>query len=87
MRIKFDCDPGVSKFTVSRVDADIDEDVTQPRERRLDGIPFVCLWLDASYLKVRENRRVVSKAVVIAIAVRGGRRTQGAPREPGQAST
>ena len=65
------CDSGVSKSTVSRVCADIDEDVTEPRERRLDGIPFVSMWLDATYLKVRENRRVVSKAVVIATAVRG----------------
>ena len=65
------CDSGVSKSTVSRICADIDEDVTELRERRLDGIPFVYLWLDATYLKVRENRRVVSKAVVIATAVRG----------------
>jgi putative transposase len=65
------CDSGVSKSTVSRICADIDEDVTELRERRLDGIPFVSLWLDATYLKVRENRRVVSKAVVIATAVRG----------------
>ena len=65
------CDSGVSKSTVSRICADIDEDVTELRERRLDGISFVYLWLDATYLKVRENRRVVSKAVVIATAVRG----------------
>ena len=65
------CDSGVSKSTVSRICADIDEDVTELRERRLDGIPFVYLWLDATYLKVRENRRVISKAVVIATAVRG----------------
>jgi putative transposase len=65
------CDSGVSKSTVSRICADIDEDVRELRERRLDGIPFVYLWLDATYLKVRENRRVVSKAVVIATAVRG----------------
>ena len=65
------CDSGVSKSTVSRICADIDEDVTELRERRLDGIPFVYLWLDATYLKVRENRRVVPKAVVIATAVRG----------------
>jgi transposase-like protein len=65
------CDSGVSKSTVSRICQDIDEDVTELRTRRLDGIPFVYLWLDATYLKVRENRRVVSKAVVIATAVRG----------------
>ena len=64
-------DSGVSKSTVSGICADNDEDVTELRERRLDGIPFVYLWLGATYLKVRENRRVVSKAVVIATAVRG----------------
>jgi hypothetical protein len=65
------CDLGVSKSTVSRICQDIDEDVTELRTRRLDGIPFAYLWLDATYLKARENRRVVSKALVIAIAVRG----------------
>jgi putative transposase len=65
------CDSGVSKSTVSRICANIDEDVTELRERRLDGIPFVSLWLDATHLKVRENGRVVSKAVVIDRRVRG----------------
>ena len=54
-----------------RVCWDIDEDVTELRTRRLDGIPFVYPWLDAAELRVRENRRVVSKAVLIATAVRG----------------
>ena len=44
------CDSGVSKSTVSRICADIDEDVTELRERRLDGIPLVSMWLDATYL-------------------------------------
>ena len=67
------CDSGVSKSTVSRICAAIDEDVTELRERRLDGIPFVSMWLDATYLKVRENRWIVSKAVVIATVMRGDR--------------
>ncbi len=65
------CDSGVSKSTVSRICQDIDEDVTELRARRLDGIPFASLPLDAAELKVGENRRVVSKAVVIATAVCG----------------
>jgi putative transposase len=56
---------------VSRMCADIDEDVTELPTCCLDGIRFVYLWLDATYLKVWESRRVVSKAVVIATAVRG----------------
>ena len=63
------CESGVSKSTVSRIYRDIDEDVTDLRERRLDDMPFVYLWLDADYLKVRANLWVVSKAVVIATAV------------------
>ncbi len=65
------CDSGVSKSTVSRICRDINEDVTELRTRRRDGIPFVYLMLETTYLKARENRRIVSKAVVIATAVRG----------------
>jgi len=66
------CDSGASRSTVSQtLPGHIDEDVTELRTRRLDGITFVDLWLDATYLKVWEDRRVVSKAVVIGTAVRG----------------
>jgi transposase-like protein len=64
------CDSGVSKSTVSRICAQIDADVAVLRTRRLDHQPFVYVWLDATYLHVRENRRVVSKAVVIATGLR-----------------
>ena len=64
------CDSGVSKSTVSRICAQIDADVAVLRTRRLDHQPFVYVWLDATYLHVREHRRVVSKAVVIATGLR-----------------
>jgi putative transposase len=64
------CDSGVSKSTVSRICAQIDADVAVLRTRRLDHQPFVYVWLDATYLHVRENRQVVSKAVVIATGLR-----------------
>lgn len=64
------CESGVSKSTVSRICAGIDADVTVLRTRRLDHQPFVYVWLDATYLHVREERRVVSKAVVIATGLR-----------------
>lgn len=64
------CDSGVSKSTVSRICAQIDADVAVLRTRRLDHQPFVYVWLDATYLHVRENRHVVSKAVVIATGLR-----------------
>lgn len=69
------CDTGISKSTVSRICKAIDADVTVLRERRLDHIPFVYLWLDATYVHVREHHHVVSKAVVIATGLRAdGRR-------------
>ncbi len=64
------CDSGISKSTVSRICAQIDADVHVLRTRRLDHQPFVYVWLDATYVHVRENRHVVSKAVVIASGLR-----------------
>jgi transposase-like protein len=64
------CDSGVSKSTVSRVCAEIDAGVATLRQRRLDHQPFVYMWLDATYLHVRENHQVTSKAVVIATGLR-----------------
>ena len=60
---------GVDKSAVSRICQGLDEVVEPFRQRPLLGrYPYV--WLDAVYLKVRENQRIVSKAVVIAIGVR-----------------
>jgi transposase-like protein len=60
---------GVSKSQVSRLCQALDAEVERFRTRPLDG-PYPYLWLDATYLKVRRDGRVVSMAVVIAIAVR-----------------
>lgn len=60
---------GISKSQVSRICAELDAEVERFRTRRLaSSYPYV--WLDATYLKVREQGRVVSMAVVIAIGVR-----------------
>jgi Transposase and inactivated derivatives len=60
---------GISKSQVSRLCQGLDGEVERFRNRRLEGgYPYV--WLDATYLKVREACRVVSMAVVIAIGVR-----------------
>lgn len=64
------CDTGISKSTVSRICKAIDDDVAVLRQRRLDHLPFVYVWLDATYVNVREHGQVVSKAVVIATGVR-----------------
>ncbi|MFB5085396.1 IS256 family transposase, partial [Symbiobacterium thermophilum] len=60
---------GVSKSQVSRLCAELDEVVEAFRNRPLEGrYPYV--WLDAKYEKVRENGRVSSMALVIAMGVR-----------------
>jgi transposase-like protein len=60
---------GISKSQVSRLCADLDSEVQRFRERRLEAAyPYV--WLDATFVKVRQDGRVVSQAVVIAIGVR-----------------
>ena len=64
------CDTGISKSSVSRICAQIDADVHVLRTRRLDHQPFVYVWLDATYVHVREHRQVVSKAIVIATGLR-----------------
>src|SRR4051812_30196633 len=64
------CDSGISKSSVSRICKQIDADVAVLRNRRLDHQPFVYVWLDATYVHVREHHQVVSKAVVIATGLR-----------------
>ena len=64
------CDSGISKSTVSRICKEIDADVAVLRTRRLDHQRFVYVWLDATYVHVREHRYVTSKAVVIATGLR-----------------
>jgi putative transposase len=60
---------GIDKSKVSRICKELDSVVEAFRNRPLtDGYPY--LWLDALYLKVRQNHRIVSQAVVIAIGVR-----------------
>ena len=60
---------GISKSQVSRVCQELDGEVERFRTRRLDG-GYPHVWLDATYVKVRQDGRVVSIAVVIAIGVR-----------------
>jgi putative transposase len=66
---------GIDKSMVSRICQEPDAAVSAFRIRPLSGIyPYV--WFDALYLKVRQNCRIVSMAVVIAIGVReSGERT------------
>ena len=65
---------GVSKSQVSRLCEEIDEKVGAFLDRPPEGEwPYV--WLDATYVKVRKNGRIVSVAVIIATGVNAdGRR-------------
>jgi transposase-like protein len=60
---------GVDKSKVSRICKELDEGVAAFRHRPLE-VDYPYLWLDALYLKVRQNHRIVNMAVVIAIGVR-----------------
>ena len=65
---------GVSKSQVSRLCGEIDERVTAFLTRPLEG-DWPYLWIDATYLKVRQNGRIVSVAVIVAVGVNAdGRR-------------
>ena len=64
------CGKSYSKSTVSEACKELDKKVTEFRERPLTGdYPF--LTVDATYFKVRENSRVISKAFMIAYATNG----------------
>ncbi len=62
-------DSGISKREVSRICADLDEEVAAFRDRSLGDAALPYVFLDATYCKARVNRRVVSQAVVIATGV------------------
>jgi transposase-like protein len=59
---------GISKSQVSRLCAEIDERVTAFLERPIEG-DWPYLWIDATYVKVRQNGRIVSVAVIVAVGV------------------
>ncbi len=59
---------GISKSQVSRMCVELDKEVESFRCRKLAG-PYPYLWLDGTFVKVRENGRVMSQAIVIAIGV------------------
>jgi len=59
----------VSSTTVSRVAAELDEQLEQVRTRRLDGTPYPYMMIDARYEKVRVEGHVVSQAVLVTAAI------------------
>jgi putative transposase len=59
---------GISKSQVSKLCEEIDVRVNDFLNRPIEG-EWPDLWLDATYLKVRQGGRIVSVAVIIATAV------------------
>jgi transposase-like protein len=65
---------GISKSQVSRLCEEIDGRVKAFLERPIEG-DWPYLWVDATYVKVRQQGRIVSVAVIVAVGVNGdGRR-------------
>lgn len=59
---------GISKSQVSRLCQELDAEVERFRSRKLDG-PYPYVWLDATFIKMRCEGRVISMAIVLAVGV------------------
>ena len=79
---------GVSKSQVSRLCEEIDDRVKTFLDRPIEG-DWPYLWIDATYVKVRQNGRIVSVAVIIAVGVNsdGRREVLGMDIGPSEAET
>src|SRR5215203_2203856 len=79
---------GVSKSQVSRLCEEIDQRVKAFLDRPLEG-DWPYLWIDATYVKVRQAGRIVSVAVVVAVGVNsdGRREVLGMDIGPSEAET
>ena len=64
------CGENVSKSMVSNLTKQLDPIVKEWSNRPLNVYNYRYLFVDAMYIKVRENDKVVSKAVYIGLAVR-----------------
>lgn len=79
---------GISKSQVSRLCEEIDERVKAFIDRPIEG-DWPYLWIDATYVKVRQNGRIVSVAVIVAVGVNsdGRREVLGMDIGPSEAET
>jgi transposase-like protein len=79
---------GISKSQVSRLCEEIDDKVKAFLERPIEG-DWPYLWIDATYVKVRQNGRIVSVAVIVAVGVNsdGRREILGLDIGPSEAET
>jgi len=79
---------GVSKSQVSRLCEEIDERVNAFLQRPIEG-EWPYIWIDATYVKVRQGHRITSVAVIIAVGVNsdGRREVLGMDIGPSEAET
>ena len=79
---------GVLKSQVSRLCQEIDERVGAFLDRPIEG-EWPYLWIDATYVKVRQDGRIVSVAVIVAVGVNndGRREVLGMDVGPSEAET
>jgi transposase-like protein len=79
---------GISKSQVSRLCGEIDGRVKAFLERPIEG-DWPYLWIDATYVKVRQAGRIVSVAVIVAVGVNsdGRREVLGLEIGPSEAET
>ncbi len=79
---------GISKSQVSRLCSEIDERVNAFLQRPIEG-DWPYLWIDATYVKVRQAGRIVSVAVILAVGVNtdGTREILGLAVGPSEAET
>jgi putative transposase len=79
---------GISKSQVSRLCEEIDEKVKAFLTRPIEG-DWPYLWIDATYVKVRQNGRIISIAVIVAVGVNsdGRREVLGMDIGPSEAET
>ena len=79
---------GISKSQVSRLCGEIDVRVKAFLDRPIEG-DWPYLWIDATYIKVRQNGRIVSVAVIVAVGANadGRREVLGMQVGPSEAET
>jgi putative transposase len=79
---------GISKSQVSRLCEEIDERVKAFLDRPIEG-DWPYIWIDATYVKVRSNGRIVSVAIIVAVGVNtdGRREVLGMDIGPSEAET
>jgi transposase-like protein len=79
---------GISKSQVSRLCDEIDERVQAFLTRPIEG-DWPYLWIDATYVKVRQAGRIVSVAVIVAVGANsdGRREVLGMAVGPSEAET